>query len=33
VILIGADGRMLFEERSFTADGTQAERRRYVVRP
>jgi uncharacterized protein with NRDE domain len=31
VILIGADGQMRFEERSFTADGTQAERRRFEL--
>ena len=31
VILIGADGRMLFEERGFTADGAQAERRRFEL--
>jgi uncharacterized protein with NRDE domain len=31
VILIGADGHMLFEERSFTQDGTQAQRRRFEL--
>jgi uncharacterized protein with NRDE domain len=32
VILIGADGQMLFEERSFAADGTEALRRRFELR-
>ena len=32
VILIGADGRMLFEERSFAGDGTEAQRRRFELR-
>jgi uncharacterized protein with NRDE domain len=31
VILIGADGQMLFEERSFTPDGAQAEHRRFEL--
>jgi len=31
VLLIGADGQMLFEERSFTADGAQAQRRRFEL--
>jgi uncharacterized protein with NRDE domain len=31
VILIGADGRMLFEERSFTSDGSQAQRQRFEL--
>jgi len=31
LILIGAQGKMLFEERSFSADGTQAQRRRFEL--
>jgi uncharacterized protein with NRDE domain len=31
VILIGADGKMLFEERNFASDGTQAQHGRFEL--